>query len=129
MGKLSEVKIFGVDYDTKDGTCVRDYVHVCDLVDAHLFGLKRLEDGGTNRIYNLGTGKGFSVREVIEQVCFVTNRKVKIVEGPRRTGDCAKLVSGSDLAQSELGWQPKRSNLNDMISDAWRWHQTNGYKK
>ena len=106
---------------------VRDYVHVCDLVDAHVLGLKWLEDGGSNKVFNLGTGTGFSVREVIDSAGIVTNRNVPILEGKRRAGDCSKLVSGSDLAINVLGWQPKRSSLNHMITDAWRWHQTNNY--
>ena len=128
-GKRDAVTIFGTDYDTPDGTCIRDYVHVCDLVDAHVLGLKWLDKGGTNRVYNLGTGNGFSVREVIEHSGLVTNRKVPVIEGCRRAGDCTKLVSGSDLARAELGWEPSRSTLHDMITDAWRWHQTDGYQK
>ena len=129
VGRRGAITIFGTDYETHDGSCIRDYVHVCDLVDAHVLGLKWLENGGPNRIFNLGTGNGFSVREVIENAGLVTNRKVPVVEGPRRAGDCKKLVSGSDLAKSELGWVPKRSTLNDMITDAWRWHQTDGFKE
>lgn len=128
-GKRDAITIFGTDYETLDGTCIRDYVHVSDLVDAHVSGLKWLESGRSNRVFNLGTGKGFSVREVIEHSGLVTSRKVPVIEGPRRVGDCAKLVSGSELARSELGWVPKRSTLNHMITDAWRWHQTDGYQK
>ena len=126
-GKRSALTIFGTDYPTADGTCIRDYVHVCDLVDAHVLGLKWLEQGRGNRVFNLGTGSGFSVREVIEQSCAVTNREVPFVEGPRRAGDCTKLVSGSTRAMQELGWSPTRSTLNIMIADAWRWHQTGHY--
>ena len=123
------LKVFGDDYETPDGTCIRDYVHVCDLVDAHLLGLKWLENGGSNKVFNLGTGTGFSVREVIEHAGAVTNRHVPVFEGYRREGDCTKLVSGSDLAREELGWEPKRSSLQHMITDAWRWHQEGGYDK
>jgi len=128
-GKRDAITIFGTNYETPDGTCIRDYVHVCDLVDAHLLGLNWLENGGPSKIFNLGTGNGFSVRQVIEHSGLVTNRKVPVIEGPRRAGDCTKLVSGSELARSALGWEPKRSTLNHMITDAWRWHQTDCYQK
>lgn len=126
-GKRDALTVFGTDYDTPDGTCIRDYVHVCDLVDAHILGLNWLLDGKPSRAFNLGTGTGFSVREVIEQSRKVTNRAVPIVEGDRRAGDCTKLVSGSSRAKAELGWTPKRSTLSEMISDAWKWHQTGHY--
>ncbi|MFU8880740.1 MAG: UDP-glucose 4-epimerase GalE [Rhodobacterales bacterium] len=126
-GKRAALTIHGTDYPTPDGTCIRDYVHVCDLVDAHVLGLKWLEQGHPSRVFNLGTGKGFSVKEVIEQSRAVTNRDVPHVNGPRRAGDCTKLVSGSSRALQELGWNPTRSTLKVMISDAWRWHQTGHY--
>ncbi|WP_299846307.1 UDP-glucose 4-epimerase GalE [uncultured Roseovarius sp.] len=128
-GRRDALTIFGTDYDTPDGTCIRDYVHVMDLVDAHVLGLKWLEEGKKSRVFNLGTGSGFSVREVIDQSGAVTNRHVPVVEGPRRPGDCTKLVSGSTRAETELGWMPKRSSMNRMIADAWRWHQTGHYNK
>ncbi|NNE53714.1 MAG: UDP-glucose 4-epimerase GalE [Sulfitobacter sp.] len=128
-GKREALTIYGTDYDTPDGTCIRDYVHVSDLVDAHLLGLDWLQAGKESRVFNLGTGSGFSVREVIDHSRSVTNRPVPVVEGARREGDCTKLVSGSDRAVSELGWQPKRSNLDQMIADAWRWHQTGHYER
>jgi len=128
-GKRDALTIFGTDYDTPDGTCIRDYVHVCDLVDAHVLGLKRLLDGHGSRVFNLGTGTGFSVREVIDQSRSVTNRAVPYNEGPRRAGDCTKLVSGSTRAEKELGWEPKRSKMDLMIADAWRWHQYGHYDK
>ncbi|HEY9020706.1 MAG: UDP-glucose 4-epimerase GalE [Paracoccaceae bacterium] len=126
-GKRAALTIYGTDYPTPDGTCIRDYVHVCDLVEAHVLGLAWLEQGHGSRVFNLGTGTGFSVREVIEQSCFVTNRDVPFVEGPRRAGDCTKLVSGSSRANEELGWTPTRSTLQTMIADAWRWHQSGRY--
>ncbi len=126
-GKRDALTIFGTDYDTPDGTCIRDYVHVCDLVDAHILGLRWLLDGKASRVFNLGTGSGFSVREVVEHSRDVTNRAVPIKEGDRRPGDCTKLVSGSSRAKKELGWSPKRSTLPEMIADAWRWHQTGHY--
>lgn len=128
-GRRDNITIFGTDYDTPDGTCIRDYVHVCDLVDAHILGLKWLEEGGPDKVFNLGTGSGFSVREVIDHAGLVTNRAVPVTEGERRAGDCTKLVSGSELARVELGWEPKRSSLHHMITDAWRWHQSVGYQK
>lgn len=126
-GTRAALTIHGTDYPTPDGTCIRDYVHVCDLVDAHILGLKWLEQGRGSQVFNLGTGTGFSVREVIEQSRVVTNRDVPMIEGPRRPGDCTKLVSGSSRAMQELGWTPKRSTLKSMITDAWRWHQTGHY--
>ena len=126
-GKRDGLTIFGTDYDTPDGTCIRDYVHVCDLVDAHVLGVKWLEDGKPSRVFNLGTGSGFSVREVMDQSRVVTNRAVPYTEGPRRPGDCTKLVSGSTRAVQELGWNPHRSDLKTMIDDAWKWHQTGHY--
>jgi UDP-glucose 4-epimerase len=126
-GKRAALTVYGTDYDTPDGTCIRDYVHVCDLVDAHVLGLNWLREWKGSRVFNLGTGTGFSVREVIERSAEVTNRSVPVVEGPRRAGDCTKLVSGSLRAEEELGWKPARSNLSQMITDAWRWHQTGQY--
>jgi UDP-glucose 4-epimerase len=119
--------LHGTDYDTDDGTCIRDYVHVCDLVDAHILGLKWLLDGSPSRVYNLGTGRGFSVHEVIKRVEYLTNKSVKIIKGPRRKGDCKKLVSGSARAFEELGWRADRSNLDQMILDAWRWKENGTY--
>ncbi|SMO70755.1 UDP-glucose 4-epimerase GalE [Ruegeria faecimaris] len=128
-GKRDGLTVFGTDYDTPDGTCIRDYVHVCDLVDAHVLGLRWLEQGKDSRVFNLGTGSGFSVMEVIDQSKSVTNRAVPYTIGPRRAGDCTKLVSGSDRAGQELGWSPKRSVLETMIADAWRWHQNGHYDR
>ena len=105
----------------------RDYVHVCDLVDAHVLGLNWLREDKGSRVFNLGTGTGFSVREVVEHSREVTNRAVPMTEGDRRPGDCTKLVSGSVRAETELGWRPTRSTLQQMITDAWRWHQTGHY--
>ena len=126
-GKRDALTVFGADYDTPDGTCVRDYVHVTDLVDAHVLGLQWLKDGKPNAVFNLGSGRGFFVREVIANSRTVTNREVPFTEGPRRPGDAASLVSGSVRAETELGWAPKRSDLKTMIADAWRWHQTGHY--
>ena len=128
-GRRDALTIFGTDYDTPDGTCIRDYVHVCDLVDAHILGLKWLLDGNASEVFNLGTGQGFSVREVIDQSNAVTNRDVPYTEGPRRPGDCTKLVSGSTKAENTLGWTPTRSTMHQMVADAWRWHQSGHYEK
>lgn len=128
-GRRGALTIFGTDYPTPDGTCIRDYVHVCDLVDAHVLGLRWLADGKGSRVFNLGTGTGFSVREVVAASRSVTNRDVPMVEGPRRAGDCTKLVSGSTRAAAELGWQPRRSDMATMIADAWRWHQSGNYTR
>ncbi|MEO9683468.1 MAG: UDP-glucose 4-epimerase GalE [Tateyamaria sp.] len=126
-GKRDALTVYGTDYETPDGTCVRDYVHVCDLVDAHVLGLKWLKDDKGSRVFNLGTGSGFSVREVIDHSRAVTNQVVPYVDGDRRPGDCTKLVSGSTRAEAELGWTPTRSTLETMITDAWKWHQTGHY--
>ena len=128
-GKREALTIFGTDYDTPDGSCIRDYVHVCDLVEAHVLGLKWLQEGRGSRIFNLGTGDGFSVLEVIEHAEQVTKRPVPIRKGARRLGDCTKLLSGSSRAVSELGWSATRSNMKQMITDAWRWHQKGAYEK
>ncbi|MCB1334344.1 MAG: UDP-glucose 4-epimerase GalE [Roseivivax sp.] len=128
-GKRDALTIYGTDYETPDGTCIRDYVHVCDLVDAHVLGLTWLRDGKGSRVFNLGTGRGFSVREVVAASRDVTNRPVPMQEGARRAGDCTKLVSGSTRAERELGWRPQRSTLKQMIGDAWRWHQNGHYDK
>ena len=127
--KSKDLTIFGTNYETPDGTCIRDYVHVSDLADAHMLGLKWLRDGRNSRVFNLGTGDGFSVRQVIDTVFQVTNSSIPITEGPRRVGDCTKLVSGSNLAKTELGWNSERSNLVQMVHDAWRWHQVARYLK
>jgi len=128
-GKRDALTIFGTDYATPDGTCIRDYVHVCDLVDAHVLGLEWLLKDKGSRVFNLGTGSGFSVREVVDACGAVTNRPVPMNEGPRRAGDAAKLVSGSVRAMRELGWTPQRSTMETMVRDAWHWHQNGHYEK
>jgi len=128
-GRRGALTIFGTDYDTPDGTCIRDYVHVMDLVEAHVLGLRWLEQGRGSRVFNLGTGRGFSVREVVAASSTVTNRPVPVEKGARRAGDATRLVSGSARAVQDLGWQPIRSTMAQMIADAWRWHQSPGYKR
>ncbi|MBL9049302.1 MAG: UDP-glucose 4-epimerase GalE [Tabrizicola sp.] len=126
-GKRPALTLFGTDYATRDGTCVRDYVHVTDLAAAHVLGLGWLIEGKGDAVFCLGTGRGFSVREVIEASRAVTNREVPVVIGDRRPGDAAALVSSSSRAVNELGWEPTRSNMRDMIGDAWAWAQKPGY--
>jgi UDP-glucose 4-epimerase len=128
-GRRPALTVFGQDYPTPDGTCVRDYVHVMDLVEAHVQGLTWLMAGRGNRVFNLGTGHGFSVREVIDASRTVTNREVPIVMGGRRGGDAASLVSGSARAREELSWEPKRSTLPVMIADALAWSQKPGFSR
>ncbi|MBD3764079.1 MAG: UDP-glucose 4-epimerase GalE [Rhodobacterales bacterium] len=128
-GRRPALTVFGTDYPTPDGTCIRDYVHVWDLVQAHVLGLRWLLDGRDSRVFNLGTGRGFSVREVIEASRAVTNREVPVVMGDRRPGDAVQLVSGSRRAIEELGWEPAHSTLAQMIGDAWAWHQGGGHPR
>jgi len=128
-GRRPALTLHGTDYPTSDGTCVRDYVHVSDLVAAHVLGLRWLLASKPNRVFNLGSGRGFSVRDVIEAARIVTNREVPVVIGGRRPGDATALVSGSARAVEELGWRPERSALSQMISDAWAWSKTSGFKE
>ncbi|SIS64132.1 UDP-glucose 4-epimerase GalE [Phaeovulum vinaykumarii] len=127
-GRRPALTLHGSDYPTPDGTCIRDYVHVMDLAEAHVQGLEWLRAGRGSRVFCLGTGTGFSVREVIAAAQEVTGRAVPMVEGPRRAGDAVQLVSGSVRARQELGWSPTRSDMKQMIADAWRWHQTGHYE-
>lgn len=131
LGQRDHITIFGNDYDTEDGTCVRDYVHVSDLADAHIRALERLERGGDSTAYNLGSGTGFSVRQVVEIAREVTGREIPAVMGTRRAGDPAVLVASSEKIRRELGWTPQYDNLRDIISSAWKWHESHpkGYAK
>ena len=128
-GARDAIVIHGEDYPTEDGTCVRDYVHVEDLVEAHLLGLRRLLGGGAPIVANLGIGRGFSVREVIERACEVTGIDIPRRVGPRRPGDPARLVCDGSHARAALGWTPARSDLAAMIADAWAWRQRGGYAR
>ncbi|HUF47221.1 MAG TPA: UDP-glucose 4-epimerase GalE [Vicinamibacterales bacterium] len=121
--------VFGDDYDTPDGTCVRDYIHVSDLADAHLRALDRLASGGASAAYNLGGGDGMTVRQVIDEVARVTGRPVPHAVGPRRPGDPARLVASNARARAELGWRPSR-RLDAIVETAWRWHDRHpdGYR-
>ncbi|MDI9437870.1 MAG: UDP-glucose 4-epimerase GalE [Euryarchaeota archaeon] len=122
-GKREDIKIFGTDYPTDDGTCIRDYIHVTDLADAHIKALKYLEDGGKSDVFNLGNGNGFSVKEVIEEARKVTGRKIKATETDRRPGDPPILVGSSKKAREILKWQPKYDELTRIIKTAWEWHE------
>ena len=121
LGVREDIKIFGTDYDTKDGTCIRDFIHVNDLADAHIKGLEYLLDGGETGYFNLGSGEGYSVREVIETVKRVTKKDFKVVETDRRPGDPPYLIADSEKARSKLNWSPKYS-LEEIIKTALKWH-------
>lgn len=122
LGQRPHISVFGDDYPTADGTCVRDYIHVSDLADAHLLALERLRNGGESGIFNLGSGQGFTVKQVIEVAREVTGREIPAKFEPRRAGDPATLVASSARARQELGWTPRRDRLEDIISSAWQWH-------
>ena len=123
LGKREDIKIFGTDYETEDGTCIRDYVHVTDLAQAHWLGLERLLKGGESGFYNLGNGKGFSVREVIESVKRATGKDFKVIEVDRREGDAAVLIAESNSASAELGWKPEFTDLDEIVRTAWNWEE------
>jgi UDP-glucose 4-epimerase len=123
LGRREHISIYGTDYPTPDGTCIRDYIHVSDLAEAHILGLEYLLEGGKSDVFNLGNGNGFSVKEVIESARLVTGKDIRVVEGPRRVGDPAILVGSSAKAQSVLGWQPENTSLNQILGHAWQWHQ------
>ncbi|QHS23322.1 UDP-glucose 4-epimerase GalE [Virgibacillus sp. MSP4-1] len=130
LGNRDSISIFGDDYDTPDGTCVRDYIHVTDLADAHILALENLKAGGESGAFNLGSGQGFSVKEVIETAREVTGKEIPAEVAPRRAGDPAKLVASSDKAKKILGWNPKRESLNEMVGSAWNWFRNHpgGYE-
>lgn len=125
LGKRPHISVFGDDYATEDGTCIRDYIHVSDLADAHVLAVDRLRGGADSSVYNLGNGHGFSVKQVIEIARAVTGRDIAAVIEPRRAGDPAVLVASSARARAELGWNPSRSDLKNIIASAWSWHQAN----
>ncbi|WP_088239657.1 UDP-glucose 4-epimerase GalE [Calothrix rhizosoleniae] len=123
LGQRESISIFGTDYDTHDGTCIRDYIHVTDLADAHVLGLEYLLKGGNSEVFNLGNGQGFSVKEVIETAKQVTGRQIKVIECDRRPGDPPILIGSAKKATQFLGWQPQYYSLQDIIKHAWQWHQ------
>lgn len=131
MGKRDSIKVFGDDYDTPDGTCIRDYIHVTDLADAHILALEYLKNGGASASFNLGSGTGYSVMEVIEKVKEVTGKTFKVDLAPRREGDPARLVADSSKARRLLGWSPKNDDVGVIIESAWKWHtgHPNGFEK
>ncbi len=129
LGKRDHITIFGEDYPTPDGTCLRDYIHVIDLADAHILALKYLREGGASNVFNLGNGQGFSVKEMIIAAEKVTGQKIKTEMGTRRAGDPAQLIASSDKARKILGWTPQFADVEKIISTAWTWHKNhpNGY--
>jgi UDP-glucose 4-epimerase len=120
-GRRADIKVFGRDYATDDGTCVRDYIHINDLCSAHALALTRMQQRKTSAAYNLGNGKGFSVQQVIDTTMRVTGKTFTVTDAPRRAGDPAVLVADASLAQNELGWQPQYADLETIIAHAWRW--------
>lgn len=130
-GQREAISIYGDDYDTKDGTCVRDYIHVTDLAQAHILAMKYLIDGGESNVFNLGNGVGFTVKEVIEAARKVTGHPIPAVVAPRRGGDPAKLIASSEKAKSVLGWKPEHADLEEIIATAWKWHKNhpNGFAR
>ncbi|KAA0545267.1 UDP-glucose 4-epimerase GalE [Bacillus sp. BGMRC 2118] len=131
LGQKSHITIFGEDYNTSDGTCIRDYIHVEDLINAHLLALNYLRNGGKSDIFNLGSSQGFSVKEIIETASRVTGKVIPTESGKRRVGDPGILIASSDKAKQFLGWNPTRTSIERILEDAWRWHSThpNGYEK
>jgi UDP-glucose-4-epimerase len=125
LGKREAISVFGQDYDTKDGTCVRDYIHVTDLAQAHILAVKYLLEGKESDIFNLGNGTGFTVKEVIETAETVVGKSINTIIAERRMGDPATLIASSQKAQTVLGWKPEYPNLEEIITSAWNWHVTN----
>lgn len=129
LKKREYITVFGDDYDTHDGTCIRDYIHVIDLANAHIKALNYLREGNESNIFNLGSGNGFTVKEMIEAAKEATGEEIKVVIGERRLGDPAKLVASSQKAKEILGWTPEFDDVKKMIGDAWNWHKNhpNGF--
>jgi UDP-glucose 4-epimerase len=123
MGRRKNITVFGTDYPTPDGTCVRDYIHVTDLAGAHFLALQRMLETGKSDLFNLGTGKGYSVKEVVSEAERVTGKKIPLVFGPRRAGDPPELVAKADKAKTMLKWMPRHSSLENILKTAWKWHQ------
>lgn len=131
LGQREFITIFGDDYPTADGTCIRDYIHVEDLIDAHICAVEYLSKGGENNIFNLGSSQGFSVKEIVDAARKVTGHPIPEQYGARRAGDPSTLIASSSKAKDILGWQPKRTEIHRILTDAWRWHQQNpnGYEE
>ena len=130
LGKREFISIFGDDYETHDGTCIRDYIHVTDLADAHILAVHKLREGSESNIYNLGSGNGFTVKEMVETARKVTGHPIPAKEEPRRAGDPSTLIASSEKAKDILGWKPKFDDLETIITTAWNWHKNhpNGYE-
>ncbi|MCA1055254.1 UDP-glucose 4-epimerase GalE [Rossellomorea aquimaris] len=130
LGQREHITIFGEDYDTPDGTCIRDYIHVDDLIEAHLLALNYLKETGESNIFNLGSSQGFSVKEMIDAARKVTGHEIPAKVGERRAGDPSKLIASSEKAKSVLGWNPSRTSIERIIGDAWNWHSNHpkGYE-
>lgn len=131
LGQREAISVYGDDYDTKDGTCIRDYIHVTDLAQAHILAVKYLMEGNDSSIFNLGNGIGFTVNEVIETARKVTGKEIKAVISERRAGDPAQLIASSEKARTVLGWNPQHADLEEIIASAWKWHSTHpdGFSK
>lgn len=125
LGKREAITVFGEDYDTPDGTCIRDYIHVLDLADAHIKAVEYLQSGNKSNIFNLGNGIGFSVKEMIDSAKEATSEEIKVVVGERRAGDPARLIASNEKAQKILGWTPKYTDVKAIIKTAWTWHKNN----
>ena len=123
LGQRDTLTIFGDDYDTEDGSCIRDYLHVVDLIDAHILAYQYLRNGGESGAFNLGSSQGYSVFEILEAARKVTGKDIPAQVGPRRAGDPSKLVAASDKAKSMLGWQPQHDDIHEIIRSAWNWHR------
>lgn len=130
LGQRPYITVFGTDYETKDGTCIRDYIHITDLVNAHILALRYLMNGGESNIFNLGSNTGYSVLEMIEAARKVTGHEIPMQIGERRAGDPALLIASSEKAKTVLGWEPQYTDIEGIIASAWKWHQghPNGYK-
>lgn len=130
LGKREYITVFGEDYPTKDGTCIRDYIHVEDLIDAHILALNYLQNGGESSVFNLGSSQGFSVKEIIDMARKVTGKEIPAKIGERRLGDPSVLIASSEKAKNILGWNPAKTNIEQIIKDAWNWHSNhpNGYE-
>ena len=129
-GRRDHITVFGDDYPTPDGTCLRDYIHVVDLADAHVLALEYLRKGGASDIFNLGNGQGFSVKEMIAAAEKATGRSIKVEIGARRAGDPAQLIASSEKARTVLGWKPQFTDVEQVIGTAWKWHESHphGYE-
>lgn len=130
LGKRAYITVFGEDYPTKDGTCIRDYIHIEDIIEAHILALTYLQNGGQSNVFNLGSNTGFTVNEIIDTARKITGKKIEAKFGERRPGDPSVLIASSEKARSVLGWNPQKTNIERIISDAWQWHHNypNGYE-